>query len=141
MKCEKNLYYVNLSIHTPHELRNGSCAIEQWMTKDKFCGYDAIGICDTNTMAAWFQLQKKAKAAGFGYVFGYSLTFTHGEDKVGAKVYVQSQEGLGHLLRIQKAIMVDSETQTIEFDELLKRGNGNDMGLDNVSSEWIMMPS
>ena len=34
--------------------------------------------------------------------------------------------------------MVDSETQTIEFDELLKRGNGNVLVLDKFSSEWIM---
>ena len=135
---EHQFYFANLGIHTPYELLNGSFDISQWIKKAKFCGHEAIGICDTNTMAACYQLQKKAKAAGISYVFGYSLTFTKDEDRVGAKVYVQTQEGLANLLRIQKAIMVDSETQTIEFDELLRRGKGNVLVLDKWSSDWLM---
>lgn len=100
--------YVNLGVHTPFELLNGSFMPTYWVRKAKYLGHPGIGICDKNTMAACYNLQKECEAAGLKYVFGYSLTFSDGEHTVGAKVYVQSQKGLRNLLRIQKAIMVDS---------------------------------
>ena len=100
--------YVNLGIHTPFELLNGSFMPNLWVKKAVYCGHNAIGICDRNTMAACYTLQKECANAGIKHIFGYSLTFIEGENKVGAKVYVQSQAGLRNLLRIQKAIMVDS---------------------------------
>lgn len=129
---------VNLGVHTPFELLNGSFMPNEWIKKAKFLGHKAIGICDRNTMAACYNLQKSCEAAGVKYVFGYSLTFTYGDDKVGAKIYVQTQKGLRNLLRIQKAIMVDSEDQTISFDELRNRGEGNVLVWDKLSSDWII---
>ena len=110
---------------------------DQWIKKAKFYGHDGIGICDKNTMAACYNLQKKCKDAGMKYVFGYSLTFVHEGERVDAKVYVQTQNGLRNLLRIQKAIMVDSEDQTISFEELANRGDGNVLVLGKLSSDWI----
>ncbi len=132
--CEKGI--VNLGIHTPFELLNGSFMPYKWIEKAKFCGHKAIGICDHNTMAACYNMQKACDDAGLKCVFGYSLTFTYAEDKVGAKVYVQTQKGLRNLLRIQKAIMVDSEDQTIPFSELKRRGEGNVLVFDKYSPEW-----
>lgn len=130
--------FVNLGIHTPYELLNGSFAISDWVRKAKYLGQKAIGICDYNTMAATLNLQKECKAAGIGWVFGYSLTFTDGIDKVGAKIYCQSNEGLQNLLRIQKAINVDSEENIIDIVELLHRGNGNVIVFDKYSSSWLV---
>lgn len=136
-ETERKESIVNLGVHTAYELLNGSFLPEMWVKKAVFCGHKAIGICDRNTMAACYNLQKQCKNAGIKYVFGYSLDFVFGESKVGAKVYVQTQEGLRNLLRIQKAVMVDSEDQTIGFYELCNFGKGNVLVLDKYSSEWI----
>lgn len=129
--------FVNLGIHTPFELLNGSFMPKHWIRKTLHCGHSAIGICDRNTMAACYLLQKECEAAGIKSVFGYSLTIMEGENKIGAKVYVQSQQGLRNLLRIQKAIMVDSDSQTIDWNELLNRAEGNVLVLDKYSSYWM----
>lgn len=129
---------VNLGIHTAHELLNGSFMPKDWINKAKFLGHKAIGICDRNTMAACYSLQKEAEAAGIKYVFGYSLTLAFAEEKVDAKIYVQTQRGLRNMLRIQKAVMVDSEDQTVSLSALKEYGEGNVIVWDKLSSEWIM---
>jgi DNA polymerase-3 subunit alpha len=134
---KQDFIFVNLGIHTPYELLNGSFMPKMWVQKALFAGHPGIGICDQNTMAGCYNLQKECEAANLKYVFGYSLHFMDGEDKVGAKVYVQTQKGLQNLLRIQKAIMVDSDNKTIPFEELIKRGEGNVIVLDKYSSCWI----
>lgn len=134
---KKDIEYVNLGVHTPFELLNGSFMPKAWVHKAIYCGHKAIGICDKNTMAACYNLQKECEQQNIKPIFGYSLTFTDGENKVGAKVYVQSQKGLRNLLRIQKAIMVDSEDKTISLFELVNRGTGNVLVLDKYSSYWI----
>ncbi|MBR6130864.1 MAG: PHP domain-containing protein [Bacteroidales bacterium] len=135
---KKDIQIVNLGVHTPFELLNGSFMPEMWVRKAKFLGHQAIGICDRNTMAACYNLQKCCNDAGIKFVFGYSLTFKYGDDQVGAKVYVSTQKGLRNLLRIQKAIMVDSEDQMIEYEELKVRGEGNIIVFDKLSSPWII---
>jgi DNA polymerase-3 subunit alpha len=133
-----DLKYINLGVHTPFELLNGSFMLNMWIKKAKYLGHDAIGVCDYNTMASLFILQKETKAAGIKPVFGYSLTFEYDGAKVGAKVYVQTQEGLRNLLRIQKTIMVDSDDHIIPFNELVQRGGGNIIVLDKYSSKWVV---
>jgi DNA polymerase-3 subunit alpha len=129
----------NLGVHTAYELLNGSFVPKMWIKKAQFCGHAGIGICDRNTMAGCYNLQKECESAGIKFVFGYSLTFfdTFTETSVGAKIYVQTQKGLQNLLRIQKAVMVDSENKTIPYDDLLDRGEGNAIVLDKYSSFWI----
>lgn len=134
---EHDFNFVNLGVHTPFELLNGSFMPSLWVKKAVYCGHKAIGICDKNTMAACYSLQKECAQAGIKHIFGYSLIFTNGENKIAAKVYVQTQTGLRNLLRIQKAIMVDSDNQTIEWNELLNRGKGNVLVLGKHSSYWI----
>lgn len=119
--CEHNFEYVNLGVHTPYELLNSSFMPEEWVKKAKFLGHNAIGICDYNTAAGTYPLQKACK--DFTGVFGYSLTIDADGVDVGAKVYVGGQEGLRNLLRIQKSIMVDSDSQKICIEELKKLSN------------------
>ena len=132
-----NIKLVNLGVHTPYELLNGSFMPNMWVKKALWLGHNALGICDYNTMAACFVFQKECEAAGITPIFGYSLTIDDGENKVGAKIYSQSQRGLRNLLRIQKAIMVDSEDHTISLYELLERGEGNVIVFDKYSSYWL----
>ena len=136
--AEHNIPFVNLGIHTPYELLNGSFMPGAWIRKAKHLGQTAIGVCDRNTMASLFRLQKEFYATDLGFVFGYSLTFIDGNDKVDAKIYVQTQQGLQNLLRIQKAIMVDSEDHTIDIDELAKYGQGNVLVFGKLSAEYVL---
>lgn len=130
--------YVNLGVHTPYELLNGSGPITEWVKTAKWMGHRSIGICDRNTMAATLQLQKEAKAAGIGYVFGYSLTMCFGSDvEVGAKIYVSTQKGFRNLLRIQKAINVDREDGKVDYLEVLNRADGNVIVFDKWSGDWM----
>ena len=56
-KCEHDQPFVNLGVHTPYELLNGSFSIGDWVKKAKYLGQKAIGICDYNTMAGSLVLQ------------------------------------------------------------------------------------
>lgn len=129
--------FVNLGVHTPFELLNGSFSVSDWVRKAVYLGHNGLGICDTNTMAATLILQKECQAAEITPVFGYSLTFTDGIEKVAAKVYCQTQEGLRNLLRIQKTINVDSDDKVIGVQDLLKYGKGNILVFGKCSAEWL----
>ncbi len=129
--------YVNLGVHTPFELLNGSGSVSEWCRTAKWMGHDSIGICDKNTMAATLQLQKEAKSAGIGYIFGYSLVMQIGQAEVGAKIYVHTQRGFRNLLRIQKAINVDREDGMIDYVEVMNRGEGNVIVFDKWSGIWM----
>ena len=133
-ELKHNVPFVNLGVHTPFELLNGSFMPEDWIRKAKYLGHTALGICDYNTMAACFIFQKECDAAGIKPIFGYSLTVDAEGLKFGAKVYVQTQRGFRNLLRIQKAIMVDNvEHKTINISELLNRAEGNALVLDKYT--------
>lgn len=134
---EHDVPFVNLGIHTPFELLNGSFMSQFWIEKAKYLGHTALGVCDRNTMASLFAFQKECEATSVTPVFGYSLTFTDNDNSVGAKVYVQTQQGLRNLLRIQKCIMVDNPEHTIDLNELELRGKGNVLVLDKYSSRYI----
>ena len=134
---ESSVEFVNLGVHTPFELLNGSFMPKEWVKKAKYLGHDALGVCDKNTMASLFAFQKECDAAGITPIFGYTLAFTDGISQVGGKVYVQSQKGLRNLLRIQKAIMVDSDDKTIYVEDLLQYGEGNVFVFDKYSPEWL----
>jgi DNA polymerase-3 subunit alpha len=132
-----NLPFVNLGIHTPCELLNGSGDISLWVKKALWMGHAAIGICDRNTMAATLNLQKECAKAGIKHVFGYSFTLEENGETAGMKIYVRTQTGLQNLLRIQKEIMVDSVNHTLTFDALLKYAGGNVLVFETHSSSWM----
>jgi putative DNA polymerase III, alpha subunit len=132
-----NVEFVNLGVHTPYELLNGSFMPKEWVKKAQYLGHKALGVCDKNTMASLYAFQRDCEAAGINPVFGYSLTVNDGVTTFGGKVFVQSQKGLRNLLRIQKAIMVDSDDKTIYIEELLNHAEGNVFVFDKYSTEWI----
>lgn len=132
-----NIPFVNLGVHTPYELLNGSGDLSLWIKKAKYLGHKAIGICDRNTMAATLNLQKECSKAEIKHVFGYSFSLKFYDDEIDMKIYCQSQQGLRNLLRIQKEIMVDSEDNTISISQLLNRGEGNVLVFGKLSSFWM----
>lgn len=135
--CKVQVPFVNLGVHTPFELLNGSGSIAGWVRKAKYLGHTALGICDRNTMAATLNLQKECAAQGMKHVFGYTLEMEYEGEKIGMKVYAQTQRGMRNLLRIQKEIMVDSDNRTLSLQGLLTHGEGNVLVLGKLASYWI----
>lgn len=135
--CKVQVPFVHLGVHTPYELLNASGDVALWVRKAQWLGHAALGIADRNTMGATLALQKECAKAGLKHVFGYSTTLAHEGEKVDVKIYCQTQRGLRNLLRIQKAVMVDSPDATIALPELLRRGEGNVLVLGRLSSFWI----
>ena len=129
--------YVNLGVHTGYELLNGSGELSDWVRKAKYLGHTAIGICDYNTMGGTLNLQKECAAAGLKAVFGYSCLLRQEEQTVGLKLYCRNQKGLGNLLRIQKAVMVDSEEHTLNLRQLLRYAEGNVLVFGKRSGFWL----
>lgn len=135
--CSIQVPFVNLGVHTPFELLNGSGNIADWVRKAKYLGHTALGICDRNTMAGTLNLQKECAAQGMKHVFGYTLEVEHEGEKVEMKVYSQTQRGMRNLLRIQKEIMVDSDNRTLSLQGLLTHGEGNVLVLGKRTSYWM----
>lgn len=135
--CRHDIPFVNLGVHTPYELLNASGSLEEWCRKARWLGHTALGICDRNTMAATLGFQKACAAAGLKHVFGYSLTMRMDETDVELKIYALSQEGLHNLLCVQRAVMVDSGTNTLGYTELLKHSAGCALVFDTRSAYWI----
>lgn len=135
--CQVQTPFVHLGVHTPYELLNASGDVALWVKKAVWLGQTALGICDRNTMGATLTLQKECAKAGIRPVFGYTCTLAHADEKVDVKIYCQSQRGLRNLLRIQKAVMVDSEDATLTLPELLRHGEGNVLIFGKRTSFWM----
>lgn len=134
---QRDTPFVNLGVHTPFELLNGSGDVADWVRKAKYLGHMAIGICDYNTMAATLTLQKECAKAELKHIFGYSFTLNHLDEKVEMKVYALTDKGLRNLLRIQKSIMVDSEEHTLTLRQLLDYADGLALVLGKRSGGWL----
>lgn len=129
--------FVNLGIHTPYELLNASGSLETWCRKAKWLGHTTVGICDRNTMAATLNLQKECAKAGLKHVFGYTLTMMHDEETVEMKIYALTREGLHNLLRVQRAVMVDSDRNVLAYDRLLACAAGCVLVFATRSVYWM----
>lgn len=134
---QRDTPFVNLGVHTPFELLNGSGDVADWVRKAKYLGHTALGICDYNTMAATLTLQKECAKEELKHIFGYSFTLIHLDEKVEMKVYALTDKGLRNLLRIQKSIMVDSEDHTLTLRQLLDYADGLVLVLGKRSGGWL----
>lgn len=127
-----------LGIHSGYELLNGSGLLKDWCAKVKWLGYKGLGCADKNTMASTLDLQVSATDKELRYVFGYSMLVDFGSERVGVKVYTQTQQGFKNMLRIQKAVCVDNvNDKRIDYIELLNRAAGNVLVFDKLSGEWL----
>lgn len=133
--------YYPLGVHTGFELLNGSGSLANWCKKAKFLGYKGIAVCDKNTLASSLELQRESASAGLKFCFGYSLTFTVGDDNIEAKIYSQTQEGFDNLLRIQYHINVLREgDRLIDLTDLCALAKGNVMVIGKLNGEWLADP-
>jgi DNA polymerase III subunit alpha len=127
-----------LGIHSGYELLNGSGLLKDWCSKTKWLGYKGLGVADMNTMASTLDLQTSATSQELKYVFGYSTQVDFGSERIGVKIYSQTQQGFKNLLKIQKSVCVDNvNDKHIEYYELLNRAQGNVLVFDKLSGEWL----
>ena len=127
-----------LGIHSGYELLNGSGLLKDWCAKAKWLGYKGLGCADMNTMASTLDLQTSATDKELKYVFGYSTQVDFGSERIGIKIYSQTQQGFKNLLRIQKSVCVDNVyDKHIDYIELLNRAKGNVLVFDKLTGEWL----
>ena len=127
-----------LGIHSGYELLNGSGLLKDWCAKAKWLGYKGLGCADVNTMASTLDLQTSATDRGLKYVFGYSTQLDFGSERIGIKIYSQTQQGFRNLLRIQKSVCVDNVyDKHIDYIELLNSASGNVLVFDKLTGEWL----
>lgn len=134
-----NVDFYPLGIHSGYELLNGSGLLKDWCIKTKWLGYKGLGCADMNTMASTLDLQTSATDKELKYVFGYSTQVDFGSERVGIKIYAQTQQGFKNMLRIQKAVCVDNvNDKHIDYIELLNRAKGNVLVFDKLSGDWLV---
>lgn len=139
MECERDIPFVNLGIHSYYELLEGSFSFGDWMAKARHIGHDTIGICDHNTMAGTYQLQKECKAAGMKYVMGYTCDCVDDNEVFPVKLYCKDSVGLSKMLRLQKYINVDhTDTRQVRVDDLLDYVEGNVVVFGTLSAKWLV---
>ena len=130
--------FYSLGIHSGYELLNGSGLLKDWCAKAKWLGYKGLGCADMNTMASTLDLQTSATDKELKYVFGYSTQVDFGSERIGIKIYSQTQQGFKNLLRIQKSVCVDNVyDKHIDYIELLNRAKGNVLVFDKLTGEWL----
>ena len=134
-----NVDFYPLGIHSGYELLNGSGLLKDWCIKTKWLGYKGLGCADMNTMASTLDLQTSATDKELKYVFGYSTQVDFGSERVGIKIYAQTQQGFKNMLRIQKAVCVDNvNDKHIDYIELLNRAKGNVLVFNKLSGDWLV---
>lgn len=136
-RYEHQCHYCPLGIHTGYELLNGSGLLSDWCNKVKFLGYDGIGIADKNTLAATLDLQNNATSASIPFVFGYSTTMLFGDERIDIKLYCNTQNGFQNLLRVQKAVCIDSDDRSVGMIDLMNYAEGLVLVFDKRTGEWL----
>mgnify|MGYP005813958861 CR=1 FL=1 len=116
----------HLGVHGSYELLNGSRNYDDWCTKAKFLQYEALGICEKNTLAGTLAFQLSCQRNSIKSILGetVSVDFHDNERLYDVKVFAVNQEGWRNLLRVNKAINIDSVGKHITITELMKRGKG-----------------
>lgn len=130
--------YTNLGIHSQFELLEGSNDFKTWCKKAKFLGHKYLGICDKNTLAGTLAFQGACDKAGISPVFGYSTTLRYKDNDIGCKLYCQSEDSWGNMLRIQKAVGVDNYLDPhIGLNKLLESARGLVFVFEKTTSALI----
>ena len=136
---ETKVDFYPLGIHSGYELLNGSGLMSDWCKKAKWLGYKGLGTIDKNTLASTLDLQTSATAKDLKYVFGYSTTIDFGSERIGIKLYAQTQKGFRNLLCIQKIVGVDNvDDKRINYVDLLNLSDGCVLVFDKWCGSWLV---
>lgn len=119
---------VYLGVHGQYELLSGSGTYADWCAKAKFLGYEALGVCETNTLAGTLKFQQECQKNGLKPVIGMECTvFDEASGyKFTVKVFVRNAQGWYDMLTINKFINCDNPKYISLTDfNAITRGNDN----------------
>jgi len=127
----KEYNYCSLGVHTGYELLNGSGECETWAKKAKYFKFEALGICEKNTLAGTLSFQIACKKHGIKSIKGMTISVAYDYDAekeyqnvYDMKIYVKNEEGWRNLLRISKILNIDFLGEFIPQENLFQFTEG-----------------
>lgn len=119
---------VYLGVHGQYEILSGSGQYSEWCAKAKFLGYEALGVCERNSLAGALKFQQECEKQGLKSVIGMECTVFDEDSgyKFTVKVFVRNSQGWYDILSINKAINCDySKYIPLKEFNTITRGNEN----------------
>ncbi len=110
----KEYKYCSLGVHSGYELLNGSGECDNWAKKAKYFKFEALGICEKNTLAGSLAFQLACNKNGLKAIIGQTISVAYNYDPekefqnvYDIKVFVKNETGWRNMLRISKMINID----------------------------------
>ena len=97
-----------LGIRSGYELMNGMGLYKDWISKAKFLGATALGICERNTLGGVLAFQSECKNSNIKPIIGLTVPI-QGSEVYDVKVYVKNFQGWLNLLKLNSIINVDQK--------------------------------
>lgn len=117
--------YPFLGIHGKYEICNGSRSYQEWCDRAKFLGYNALGICEKQTLAGVLSFQIDCLKNDIKPIIGEEVLL---DNNAWIKLYVIDDIGWKNLLMINKLMNVDridlGHRRHITVNELLQNSKG-----------------
>jgi DNA polymerase-3 subunit alpha len=95
-----------LGIRSGYELMNGMGLYKSWISKAKFLGAEALGICEKNTLGGVLNFQNECKNANIKSIIGMTIS-VEGSKTYDVKLYAKNFQGWLNLLKFNTIINVD----------------------------------
>ena len=111
-----------LGIRSGYELMNGMGLYKDWISKAKFLGATALGICERNTLGGVLAFQSECKNASIKPIIGMTIPI-QGEELYDVKLYAKNFQGWLNLLKFNTIINVDLKT-SISIQTLIENLDG-----------------
>lgn len=118
-----------LGVHGKYEICSGSRDYSDWCKKAKFMNYQALGICERNTLAGTLSFQQSCLKNGVKPIIGETVTVkkpgsTDIEEFYTVKLFATDDIGWRNLLHINAQIKVFNLTEYVDEEFLIKNNQG-----------------
>lgn len=90
-----------LGVHGSYEILGGTRDYASWVTKAKWMGIEALGLCELNTMAGLLKFQEECLKSNIKPILGASFTIDKpDESSYNLKFYISNAKGWTNLLQL-----------------------------------------
>ena len=121
-----------LGVRSGYELMNGLSLYKSWVSKAKFLGVEALGICERNTLSGVLSFQNACVTNGIKPIIGMTISLS-GSD---IKLYAKNFQGWLNLLKFNEVINVKQE-MFITADQLRANVEGLIVVVDPKSMAFV----
>lgn len=111
-----------LGVRSGYELMNGLGLYKSWISKAKFLGVEALGICERNTLGGVLAFQSECNNSNIKPIIGMSVPVI-GLKTYDVKLYAKNFQGWLNLLKFNTIINVDLKLG-IELETLKNNREG-----------------